>query len=490
MDSEQDAVEAALDAIVTIDVDGIVRRFNPSAERMFGYSREEALGQPVVELLVPPDLRELYRGEIQRLTNTRNPPLLDNRIETTALRRGGERFPAELIVARTAESPLLFNGFLRDLSLLKAAEDRGRQMQRILSAAERLAGMGSWELDLRTGHGVWSDEMYRLRGFEPQSVEPTPGLLLEVAHADDRERVRGLMQSVMEDPDSIPAEGVTFEFRTVRPDGSVREIRARGRIERDDHGVPATWLGSAQDVTEQRLAERELYAHYALNQALRDWESFDEGVVTLLRRLGTALELPMGSLWTCDRDTGKLRCRAFWRRPDVDTGDFEPLTRATTFAVGQGVPGRVWETGEPAVVEDVGAAFNYGRRGAAEAIGLRSGLVFPAVADDGTLAVLTYFSFDRRTPSERFLRTLTGIGDELGRFLSARRGELETRRLSAREMEVLELAAEGLSGPAIAERLIVSPSTIKTHFEHVYEKLGVSDRASAVAHGLRTGLFR
>jgi DNA-binding CsgD family transcriptional regulator len=363
-------------------------------------------------------------------------------------------------------------------------------MERLLAAAEELAGMGSWELDLRTGRGTWSDQMYRLRGFEPQSVEPTPELLLEVAHPDDVERVRALLKSVIDDPASLPADGVTFEFRTVRPDGSVRQIRARGRMERDEHDVPIRWVGSAQDVTDQRLTERELHAHYQLGQALSDWQSFDEGVVTLLRRVGTALDLPMGSLWTCDAEAGRLRCRAFWHAPGVDTGEFEPLCRATTFAVGQGVPGQVWERREPALVTDIGERLELKRREVAKEIGLRSGLAFPAVADSGTLAVLTYFSFDRRAPSERFVRTLTGIGHELGRFLSTRRADLAPARLSARELEVLTLAAEGLSGPAIAERLIVSPATVKTHFENIYEKLGVSDRAGAVAHALRTGLIR
>jgi DNA-binding CsgD family transcriptional regulator len=363
-------------------------------------------------------------------------------------------------------------------------------MQRVLSAAEELAVMGSWELDLHTGRGIWSDQMYRMRGLEPQSVEPTPRLLLDIAHPDDRGRVHDLLKAVSEDPNSIPREGLTFEFRTVRPDGSVREIRARGRIERDSRGEPVTWRGLAQDVTDQRVTERELYAHYAVGQALRDWQSFDEGVVTLLRRLGTALDLPMGSLWTCHGEDRRLHCRAFWRAPTVDTGEFEPLTRATTFGVGQGVPGRAWEIGQPLVVAEASSALDFKRREAAAAIGVRSGLALPAVANGKTLAVLTYFSFDTRGPSERLVRTLGGIGQELGRFLSSHRADLEPRRLSARELEVLTLAAEGLSGPAIAERLIVSPATIKTHFENLYEKLGVSDRAGAVAHALRTGLIR
>jgi DNA-binding CsgD family transcriptional regulator len=61
--------------------------------------------------------------------------------------------------------------------------------------------------------------------------------------------------------------------------------------------------------------------------------------------------------------------------------------------------------------------------------------------------------------------------------------------LSPREREVLQLAAEGLSGPVIAARLTVSPGTIKTHFANIYEKLEVGDRAAAVARGLRLGFI-
>jgi two-component system, NarL family, nitrate/nitrite response regulator NarL len=62
-------------------------------------------------------------------------------------------------------------------------------------------------------------------------------------------------------------------------------------------------------------------------------------------------------------------------------------------------------------------------------------------------------------------------------------------RLTAREYEVLALAAEGLSASAIGERLFLSPATIKTHLAHVYDKLGVSDRAAAVAEAFRRGLL-
>jgi ATP/maltotriose-dependent transcriptional regulator MalT len=102
--------------------------------------------------------------------------------------------------------------------------------------------------------------------------------------------------------------------------------------------------------------------------------------------------------------------------------------------------------------------------------------------------VLSLYSLEKRVPSPSLIRTLTGIGSELGRFLSRRRAQLGPRPLSPRELQVLTLAAEGLSGPQIAEQLFVSPSTVKTHLEHIYDKLGVGDRAAAVATALRSGL--
>jgi DNA-binding CsgD family transcriptional regulator len=87
------------------------------------------------------------------------------------------------------------------------------------------------------------------------------------------------------------------------------------------------------------------------------------------------------------------------------------------------------------------------------------------------------------------MRSFVAIGHELGEFFSHRRGEFESPALTARQLEVLQLAADGRSGPQIAERLFVSPSTVKTHFKHIFAKLEAPDRASAVATGLRRGLI-
>jgi DNA-binding CsgD family transcriptional regulator len=366
-------------------------------------------------------------------------------------------------------------------------------MERLLTDVAHLASIGGWSWDLATHEAIWSDELYRIHGLEPQSVPASLELLLSSVPEADRRDLATLLESVAERPDRIPPEGIEIAYRVVRPDGVVRELRAIGRIERDRAGRPVRWVGAAQDVSELRLTERELQACYAVSVALRDWDTFDDGVMGLLTRLGGALDYAHGALWIWDDDRNRLVCRAFWSSPRMTgaTGPtrFDLATRAMEFASGEGAPGRAWAWCRPTVVADLTADPSFGRPVAARELGLTSGIVVTALTDSGPLAVLTFYSTDRRDGTPSLERTLGCIGRDLGPVLMRHRAQLTDRTLSPRELEVLRLAAEGRSGPAIARQLVVSPSTVKTHFEHVYEKLGVGDRAGAVAYALRAGVI-
>jgi PAS domain S-box-containing protein len=462
------AVEAALDAVVTIDRAGTIVHVNRAAEALLGQARDAILGRAVDEWIAAPALRPGAEPESGGPYEAR-------------VRRPGEEVAAEVTVAKTRTDPALWSMFLRE----PVAATR---MSALLASAEELALMGGWEMDLDTRHARWTDGMYRIHGMPPQSVEPGVEMLLKLVHPDDRDRIQALLESIGERPDLVEPEGIVDEYRTRLPDGSVHHVRFLGRIECDVRTGRRRWLGSAQDVTAELLTERELQAHYAVSQTLREWESFDEGVVDLLRRMATALEYPMASLWLWDNSIERLRCRALWHLPELDPGGFEPAVRSAVLAPGEAKPGLAWRRREPVITVDVATDPVFRPRDAAVALGVQSAIAFPAVGPDGPLAVLSLYSLEKRVPSPSLIRTLTGIGSELGRFLSRRRAQLGPRPLSNRELEVLTLAAEGYSGPQIAEQLFVSPSTVKTHLEHIYDKLGVGDRAAAVATAVRTGL--
>jgi PAS domain S-box-containing protein len=118
-------LEAALDAVVTIDHVGHVVEWNPAAERLFGYGRAEVLGRPMAELIIPPALREGHYRGLARCLATGEGPVLGRRLELPARRADGTEFPAELSITRIpADGPPQFTAYLRDVGERTRAEAR------------------------------------------------------------------------------------------------------------------------------------------------------------------------------------------------------------------------------------------------------------------------------------------------------------------------------------------------------------------------------
>jgi PAS domain S-box-containing protein len=117
-------LEAALDAVVTMDHRGRVVGWNHAAETTFGYRADEVLGREMAELIVPPSLRGAHRKGLARYLETDHPVILDRRLELTAMHKNRTEFPVELTITRIAlPGPATFTGYLRDISDRRRAED-------------------------------------------------------------------------------------------------------------------------------------------------------------------------------------------------------------------------------------------------------------------------------------------------------------------------------------------------------------------------------
>ncbi|MEJ7638056.1 MAG: GAF domain-containing protein [Singulisphaera sp.] len=122
-------LDAALDAVITVDHEGRVLDFNPAAERIFGHAREAVLGRELAALIVPPALREGHRRGLVRYLETGEARVIGHRYEVPALRADGTEFPVELAVTRIpTDGPPLFTAYVRDITEPKRAEeDRARR---------------------------------------------------------------------------------------------------------------------------------------------------------------------------------------------------------------------------------------------------------------------------------------------------------------------------------------------------------------------------
>ncbi len=136
-------IDVVPDAMVVIDRTGAIRSFNKGAERIFGYSEEQLLGENVSVLMPSPD-REAHDGYIARYLETGEKHIIGSGRVTTARRRNGDTFPIELGLGEVEIAGVLhFTGFIRDLSEMRESEKLMHSLQADLAHVSRISSMGS-----------------------------------------------------------------------------------------------------------------------------------------------------------------------------------------------------------------------------------------------------------------------------------------------------------------------------------------------------------
>jgi PAS domain S-box-containing protein len=155
-------LEAALDCVIMADASGRVVEFNPAAERTFGYTREEALGRTLAELIVPPSLRGRHSRAFARFVESGEERLFGQRLELTGMRADGSEFPVELALSRVKGEPLLVCGALRDISDVKQSEDDLRRLAAEQAAQRRVATLVAREATPSEVFAALAEEVARL----------------------------------------------------------------------------------------------------------------------------------------------------------------------------------------------------------------------------------------------------------------------------------------------------------------------------------------
>ena len=131
----------------------------------------------------------------------------------------------------------------------KRAEEELRRSEAQLAAAQKIAKVGSWGWDAGSKVMNWSEENYRILGFEPREMTPTYELALQLVHPEDRSLSEAMCKN---------GRPFSFEQRIIRRDGTERVLHQRGDVIMDGAGKVARVFGTAQDITERKLAEQHL----------------------------------------------------------------------------------------------------------------------------------------------------------------------------------------------------------------------------------------
>jgi PAS domain S-box-containing protein len=221
--------------LASADSDLRLVHLNGAWERALGWEPEDLAGSRIVDLLHPEDRHVLLQARV---------PDCDEEVSfecRMSARDGRWRWMTMMLR-------------WEDGHWYCAARDTTERHER-LAEAQRVAGLGSFDMDVSTGAMWWSDHLYSIYGLDRDGFEPTLEAVMELMLPDDRTRVGAAYARVL---DGMVVQEQALDVRIRRPDGQIRELHSRSRPVLDETGAIVRVVGTAQDVTERRLAERRL----------------------------------------------------------------------------------------------------------------------------------------------------------------------------------------------------------------------------------------
>jgi two-component system, cell cycle sensor histidine kinase and response regulator CckA len=183
------------------------------------------------------------------------------------------------------------------------------------------------------------------------------------------------------------------------------------------------FTGVVRDISERRELERYRRAQVAVASALAGAMGIEEAGTGVLEALGEAVGWPLGALWLQAEDGRSLRCAALWHAPASPAADFERQSRALSLERGSGLPGRVWESGEPVWLDDFASQAGLPRMASAHEAGLRAAVGLPLLSGGEAVGVLEFFSGEVRRPTPDIVALIATLSEQVGHYLQRRRAE-------------------------------------------------------------------
>jgi PAS domain S-box-containing protein len=273
-------LESAPDPMVIVDGEGRITLVNARTEKVFGYTREELVGQRV-ELIVPERFREAHVGHRERYSKCPVPRAMGENLELYGRRKDGTEFPVEISLSplETREG-VLISSAIRDVSErqriqqdlrdanefleqrvhartqeLAAANAGLLKIQESMALAQRIARIGTFELDGGTGRTQWTAGQHAIYGIAEGSFGGTREDWIALVHPEDRERANEVVEGAIGTHSPY-----SNEYRIIRPDGEVRWIRALGQIFYGQQGEFRRLVGANLDITDRKNKENEIVA--------------------------------------------------------------------------------------------------------------------------------------------------------------------------------------------------------------------------------------
>ncbi|MGE5419701.1 MAG: PAS domain S-box protein [Chloroflexota bacterium] len=243
--------------IVEVDTRERILEVNERACDILGYNEDELIGRTIHEITAPED------RQLSVITNEKirkgEKGIID--YEKRYLKKDNTKIWVHVTVSgvyNTEGQHIHSVGTIEDISERRLSQQALRRSESILKQAGMMANLGAWEIEFVTDDITknplhWSEQVFRIFGYPPGSVEVDNTLFYERVHPDDRAKVREAVENALKTRQSY-----TVEHRIIRLDGTIRFVIENAEVYFDGTGKPLKMIGAVQDITERKKAEESL----------------------------------------------------------------------------------------------------------------------------------------------------------------------------------------------------------------------------------------
>jgi PAS domain S-box-containing protein len=246
-------LDTALDSVITIDERGVITAWNAQAERMFGWGSDEAAGRRIAEILIPPRYRTAHENGLRQFLATGRGPLLNRRVEITAVRRDGSEFPVELSIApHRSGKTWFFSGFVRDITERKRSEEALRASELRWRTMFEKFPVGIVLRDTEQRYMAANPAFQQMVGYSEEELRQLSPL--DITHEDDRPATERMLVELQ----ASVRQSVEMEKRFRRKDDQVVWAMVSTFCIPEAGVSPAFYPAIIVDITERKRAEEAL----------------------------------------------------------------------------------------------------------------------------------------------------------------------------------------------------------------------------------------
>ena len=410
--------ESMDDVILVLDSEGRYLSIAPTKPSLLYKPPEQLVGKTLHEVF-PTEQADMFLDHVRCVLETQRPIKIEY-----SLQIDGEEFWFAGKVSPMLEDSVVW--VARDVTERKRVEKDLRRSEARLAEAQRMANLGNFEWDTKTGRVWWSDETYRIYGYEPGKLAPTLQTVADVFHPEDRHLLRATIDNAFYE--DKPHD---FEHRVVRPDGEVRWIHRRVEIVRGEGEESLRLIGTVHDITERKAVERELIQrarHAALGEDVGAALNEGGNLRMVLWRCAEAmvrhLDAAFARIWTLNEEEDILELQA-------SAGMYTHLDGPhSRIPLGKFKIGLIALERRPHLTNDIAGDPRVHDKEWAKREGIVAFAGYPLVVEDRLVGVLAMFAKERL--ADATLNALASVASTLAQGIERKRAEESLKAYAAR----------------------------------------------------------